>query len=75
MRKVIMKVEAPPKKKKADAPPPPKVTHGWVWVSARFVGWQEAVLVALQVGPTGSKVQGGPGGAGDGRTRQRRACG
>jgi leucyl-tRNA synthetase len=49
MRKLIAKAEAPPKKKKADEPPPPKITHGQVWVSERFVGWQEAVLHALQV--------------------------
>ncbi|KAF8060524.1 leucine--tRNA ligase [Scenedesmus sp. PABB004] len=48
MRKAIAKAEAPPKKKKADAPLPPKVTHGAVWVAERFVGWQEAVLRALQ---------------------------
>uniref|UniRef100_A0A383W6K7 leucine--tRNA ligase n=1 Tax=Tetradesmus obliquus TaxID=3088 RepID=A0A383W6K7_TETOB len=48
MRKLIAKAEAPPKKKKADEPPPPKITHGQVWVSERFVGWQEAVLHALQ---------------------------
>eukprot|EP00882_Tetradesmus_deserticola_P006429 GHRQ01006765.1.p1 GENE.GHRQ01006765.1~~GHRQ01006765.1.p1 ORF type:complete len:1052 (+),score=503.60 GHRQ01006765.1:66-3221(+) len=48
MRKLIAKAEAPPKKKKADEPPPPKITHGRVWVSERFVGWQEAVLHALQ---------------------------
>lgn len=49
MRKLIAKAEAPPRKKKADEPPPPKITHGQVWVSERFVGWQEAVLTALQV--------------------------
>lgn len=52
MRKLIAKAEAPPKKKKADTPPPPKITHGQVWVSQQFVGWQEAVLRALQVGTT-----------------------
>lgn len=50
VRKLIAKAEAPPKKKKADTPPPPKITHGQVWVSQQFVGWQEAVLRALQVG-------------------------
>ena len=53
MRKLIAKAEAPPKKKKADTPPPPKITHGQVWVSQQFVGWQEAVLRALQVGSRG----------------------
>eukprot|EP00878_Enallax_costatus_P006705 GHUV01007030.1.p1 GENE.GHUV01007030.1~~GHUV01007030.1.p1 ORF type:complete len:1031 (+),score=336.93 GHUV01007030.1:253-3345(+) len=48
VRKLISKAEAPPKKKKADTPPPPKITHGQVWVSQQFVGWQEAVLRALQ---------------------------
>lgn len=55
MRKLIIKAEAPPKKKQkgpagAEAPPPPpKITHAQVFVSDRFVGWQEAVLHALQV--------------------------
>eukprot|EP00879_Flechtneria_rotunda_P020422 GHRR01021486.1.p1 GENE.GHRR01021486.1~~GHRR01021486.1.p1 ORF type:complete len:246 (+),score=120.66 GHRR01021486.1:1280-2017(+) len=51
MRKLIAKVEAPPKKKKGAAAvetPTPKVTHGQVWVSKKFVGWQEAVLLTLQ---------------------------
>ncbi len=29
-------------------PPPPKITHGDIFVSDRFVGWQEKVLGALQ---------------------------
>lgn len=54
MRKLIIKAEAPPKKKAkgpAGAPeaPPPKITHGQIYVADRFVGWQEAVLRALQV--------------------------
>lgn len=51
VRKLIAKAEAPPKKKKADTPPPPKITHGQVWISQQFVGWQEVVLRALQVRP------------------------
>lgn len=52
MRKQIAKAEAPPKKKgkgPADAPPPPKITHAQIFVGERFLGWQEAVLQALQV--------------------------
>jgi hypothetical protein len=50
MRKLIIKAEAPPKSKKGPAgPPPPKITHCQIFVADRFVGWQEAVLQALQV--------------------------
>jgi hypothetical protein len=54
MRKMIMKAEAPTKKKQKgppgpEAPPPPKITHAQIYVSDKFVGWQEALLRALQV--------------------------
>lgn len=54
LRKLIIKAEAPPKKKQkgpagAEAPPPPKITHCQLFVAERYVGWQEAVLQALQV--------------------------
>ncbi|KAG2427994.1 hypothetical protein HXX76_011980 [Chlamydomonas incerta] len=48
MRKAIAKAEAPPKKKgPGPAEPPPRVVGAHVFVSERFVGWQEAVLRAL----------------------------
>ena len=66
MRKLIIKAEAPPKKKGkgpagGDAPPPPKITHGQIYVADRFVGWQEAVLHALQVRRAGEGGLRGPG--------------
>ncbi|KAG2497803.1 hypothetical protein HYH03_004074 [Edaphochlamys debaryana] len=48
LRKAIAKAEAPPKKKgNAPVEPPPRVSQVLVFVSERFVGWQEAVLRAL----------------------------
>ena len=49
MRKMIVKMEAPPKNKKgAVCNVPRKVTHGQVFVGERYIGWQEAVLLVLQ---------------------------
>lgn len=74
MRKLIIKCEAPPKKKAKGpaeaAPPPPKITAGQIFVAERFVGWQEAVLRALQVNGGGGKglsagsTEGGDGSCG-----------
>ncbi|GFR47083.1 hypothetical protein Agub_g8770 [Astrephomene gubernaculifera] len=48
LRKAIAKAEAPPKKKgPGPAVPPPRVASLHVFVSERFVGWQERVLGAL----------------------------
>jgi len=62
LRKLIIKAEAPPKKKQkgpagAEAPPPPpKITHCQLFVAEQYVGWQEGVLQALQVGMRGEEV-------------------
>jgi hypothetical protein len=53
MRKLIAKVEAPPKAKKGAAAQQQqqqqqKVTGVQVFIGERFIGWQEAVLGALQ---------------------------
>ncbi|EFJ52544.1 hypothetical protein VOLCADRAFT_103034 [Volvox carteri f. nagariensis] len=47
LRKAIAKAEAPPKKKGPSAAPPPRVVAAHVFVSERFIGWQERVLGAL----------------------------
>lgn len=48
LRKLIAKAEMPAKPKKGQpAEAPGKVTHGDVFISERYVGWQEKTLVAL----------------------------
>ncbi|GIL94940.1 hypothetical protein Vretimale_1053 [Volvox reticuliferus] len=47
LRKAIAKAEAPPKKKGPATAPPPRVAAVHVFVSERFIGWQEQVLGAL----------------------------
>ncbi|KAK9806349.1 hypothetical protein WJX72_010942 [[Myrmecia] bisecta] len=50
LRKVIQKVEAPPKAKKGQAPgaPAAKVTHGDLYVAETFGGWQGVTLKHLR---------------------------